>query len=85
MDKNVRSYVASCEACPQHKRRPVGQHGFLTPITLPATVFPTLGIGHIGPLPLSAAGNRFIIVAVDYLSKFVEVAAVPSLAATYVI
>lgn len=85
MYKSVRSYVASCEVCQQHKRRVGGQHGFLTPIKPPETIFHPLGIDHIGPLPMTAAGNRYIILAVDHLSKFVEVAAVPSLAASYVI
>lgn len=85
MDRSVRSYVASCKVCQQHKRRPGCQPGLLTPITPPETIFHTVGIDHIGPFPTSAAGNRYIIVAVDYLSRFIEVAAVPSLAASCVI
>ncbi|KAH9381843.1 hypothetical protein HPB48_016358 [Haemaphysalis longicornis] len=38
-----------------------------------------------GLFPPRPVGNRYIIVAVDYLSKYVEVAAVPSLAASHVI
>ena len=85
MERSVQLYVASCEVCQKHKRRPGCQHGLLTPITLPDTIFSTIGIDHVGPLPTTAAGNRYIIVAVDHLSKFVEVAAVPYLAAGFVI
>lgn len=57
----------------------------LSSIPPPETVFHTIRIDHVGPLPTMAGGNRYIIVAVDYLSKHVEVAAVPSLAASHVI
>uniref|UniRef100_A0A131YNJ2 Tick transposon n=1 Tax=Rhipicephalus appendiculatus TaxID=34631 RepID=A0A131YNJ2_RHIAP len=85
MERSVQSYVASCEVCQKHKRRPGCQPGLLTPIPLPDTIFNTIGIDHVGPLPTTTAGNRYIVVAVDHLSKFVEVAAVPSLAAGFVI
>lgn len=85
MESNVRSYVASCEVCQQYKRLPGCQPGLLTPIPLPETIFHTVGIDYIGPLPITTAGNRYIIVAVEYLSKYVEVAAVPSIAAGHLI
>lgn len=84
MSKSVRDYVASCEICQRHKRLPGCQPGLLTPIPPPATIFHTVGIDHVGPLPTTAAGNRYILIAVDHLSKFVEVATVPSLAPSYV-
>lgn len=39
----------------------------------------------VGTLSTIAAGNRYIAVAVDHLSKLVEVATVPCLAAGFVI
>lgn len=85
MQSNVRSYVASCEACQQFKRLPGCQPGLLTPVEIPEDIFHTVGIDYIGPLPTSTAENRYIIVAVDYLSKYVEATAVPSLAYTHLV
>ena len=39
--------------------------------------FEKVGIDLLGPFPLSRSGNRYIIVAVDYLTKWVETAALP--------
>ena len=37
-----------------------------------------VGLDHLGPFPMSKHGNRYLIVAVDYLTKWVEAKAVPS-------
>lgn len=55
------------------------------PIPLPEAIFDTVGTDHIGPLPTTAAGNRYNLVAIGYLSKFMEVTAVPSLATSFII
>lgn len=85
MHSQIRSYVASCEVCQRYKRIMGSHPDSLSPITPPEAVFNTIGMDHVGPLPTAADGNHYIIVAVDYLSKYVEVAAVPSVAASHVI
>ena len=40
--------------------------------------FERVGVDLLGPFPLSRAGNRHIIVAVDYLTKWVETEALPT-------
>lgn len=75
MHSQIRAYVASCEVCQQYKRITGSRPCLLTPIPTPETAFHTIGIDHVGPLPTTAGGNRYIIVALDYLSKYVEVAA----------
>nr|GEY44284.1 hypothetical protein [Tanacetum cinerariifolium] len=44
----------------------------------------TLGIDFMGPFP-SSRGNRYILVAVDYLSKWVEAKALPTIDARVVV
>ncbi|XP_077542557.1 uncharacterized protein LOC144155154 [Haemaphysalis longicornis] len=85
MHSQMPAYVASCEVCQQYKRIHGRQPGLLSPIPPPETVFHTIGIGHVGPLSTTAGGNRYIIVGVDYLPKYVEEVAGPSLAASPVI
>ncbi|CAM8923030.1 unnamed protein product [Rhodiola kirilowii] len=41
---------------------------------LPVEIFDVWGIDYMGPFP-SSFGNRFILVAVDYVSKWVEAVA----------
>ena len=43
--------------------------------------FERVGIDLLGPFPVSTAGNIHIIVAVDYLTKWCETKAVPTVTA----
>src|SRR2546430_17379755 len=40
--------------------------------------FYQIGIDFVGPLPLTSNGNKYIIVAMDYLTKWPEAQAVPN-------
>ncbi len=55
-------------------KRPVG---FLQCIQL-TRPFQKVGIDLLGPISLSNTGNKMIIVAVDYLTKWVELRAMPN-------
>ena len=46
-------------------------------VTQVGTPFERIGIDVLGPFPRSRNGNTNIIAAVDYLTKWVEVRAVP--------
>uniref|UniRef100_A0A5S6Q9H7 RNA-directed DNA polymerase n=1 Tax=Trichuris muris TaxID=70415 RepID=A0A5S6Q9H7_TRIMR len=51
--------------------------GLLQSIIPPSAPFEIWGIDHLGPFPFSRRGNRHVIVCVDYLTKWVELKAVP--------
>jgi hypothetical protein len=51
--------------------------GPLHPIP-PLGPFEKLGINLMGPLPMTRRGHRFIVVAIDYFTKFVKVRALKS-------
>lgn len=76
----VRKYIRSCAAC---QRRNTTPHttGPLQPLPCPARPFDRVGIDLYGPLPCTANGNRWIIVAVDHLTRYAETAALASAAA----
>ncbi|KFD60669.1 hypothetical protein M514_27178 [Trichuris suis] len=59
------------------KHRNVKPAGLLQTVAPPVAAFEVLGIDHLGPFPLSKRGNRHAIVCVDYLTKWVELKAVP--------
>jgi hypothetical protein len=74
---DVTNYVQSCPYCQGRKgvnKRPAG---FLQCIQV-ARPFQKVGIDLLGPFPLSNTGNKMIIVAVDYLKKWVELRAMPT-------
>lgn len=74
----VAKYVASCSLC-QHRKRPTSPPaGLLQPLPCPDAPFAVIGIDLYGPLPLSASGKRWVVTAVDHLTRYAETAALPS-------
>uniref|UniRef100_A0A3Q3W4I2 Integrase catalytic domain-containing protein n=1 Tax=Mola mola TaxID=94237 RepID=A0A3Q3W4I2_MOLML len=63
---DVRNYVISCAVCQVTKpsqRKPAGLMVYA-------------GVDYVGPLPRKPNGNAYILVFVDYFSKWIEVSAV---------
>ena len=85
MHKSVNAYVASCPFCQLYKSRGGPPEGKLCPIPPPKRVFQIWGLDHLGPFKETQNGKVHMIVAIDYLSKWVEAEAVPSTAAGPVI
>lgn len=50
----------------------------MQPLPCPMRPFDRIGIDLYGPLPCTAAGNRWVIVAVDHLTRYAETAALPA-------
>lgn len=72
MWKDVWNYVKECEICQKYKHDNTKSSGFLqnTQVTEAGH---TLGIDFIGPLPVSKKRNSYLLVIVDYFTKWVEV------------
>lgn len=74
----VRRFVRACTDC-QRRKSPVPKPaGPLQPLPCPVRPYERVGIDLYGPLPYSSSGNRWIIVAVDYLTRYAETAALPA-------
>jgi hypothetical protein len=76
MFKYAYSFVKSCDACQKSgniSRRNEMPQNYMLEVEL----FDVWGIDFMGPFP-SLNGNQYILVAVDYVSKWVEVVAVPT-------
>jgi hypothetical protein len=69
MYEDIRSYVRACDEC-QRRGRP-RKNQMLHPIPV-GSPFHQIGIDFVGPLPLTNQGNKYIIVAMDYLTKWPE-------------
>lgn len=70
----VKRYVSSCDSCNKHK---VGKHGKAEMRSIPVGgPWHRLGIDIVGPLPITAGGMEYILVFVDYLTKWSEAFAI---------
>jgi hypothetical protein len=77
MAEDIKHYIETCDNC-QRVGKPKKD-----PTVIPIKVtgpFEQIGIDFVGPLKISTKGNRYIIVATDYLTKWPE--AKPVTAAT---
>ena len=74
--KDARTYVLSCDRCQRTgnigRRNEMPQTGILE-----VELFDVWGLDFMGPFPPSY-GNLYILVAVDYVSKWVEAVALPN-------
>src|SRR3954469_23844 len=68
--KDIIEYVQSCKTC-QKRTRQKGQAP-LEPIKKIAHPFHQVGIDIMGPLPITLTGKRYIVVAIDHFTKWIE-------------
>ncbi len=68
------TWVSTCKQCIHHKRTKVT--GLLQPIHC-STPFETIGMDILSPFNPTHNGNRYIIVIVDYFTKWIRVFALP--------
>ena len=77
MAQDVLQYCRACIQCQTRKTIPNIPAGLMMYIQVDQP-FEKVGIDLLGPFPVSRYGNKYIIVAVDYLTKWVETAAIPN-------
>ncbi|UYV81700.1 hypothetical protein LAZ67_20002038, partial [Cordylochernes scorpioides] len=68
--RTVSQYIAHCKECQRRKGVPQKPPGLLVPIPPTTSSFQKIGIDYLGRFPISHTGNRWIIVATDYLTRF---------------
>lgn len=69
MDKTIRAYVSSCDACQRDKPSNTPSPGLAYPLDVPDSPWHSVSLDFVGPLPLTTSGFDFILVIVDRLSK----------------
>jgi hypothetical protein len=80
---SVKSYVKSCHFCQTFNSLvglPVGK---FRPVSPPREMFHTLGIDYLGPFKTTIRGNQYLIVCIDYLSRWMEARPVASTGIDY--
>ena len=73
IDKDVRSYISLCDNCQRRGKPQINEP--LHPIKV-GQPFSRIGIDVVGPLNETRRGNKYIITATDYLTKWPEARAV---------
>ena len=69
MYETIRQYVRSCDACQRRGKNKNKQYLHPIPTYSP---FHQIGIDIVGPLPKTSRGYKYIVVAIDYLTKWPE-------------
>ena len=77
--RNVEDYCRACPECQHTAPRPTVRNP-LIPMPLIEVPFDRLGLDIVGPLPKTSRGHRYVLVMVDYATRYPE--AVPLRAAT---
>ena len=75
MTSDVAEVLAACHDCNVEKPK---ISRYQHKLVRPGFAFHTVAIDVVGPLPASKSKNRFIIVAIDQLTKWVEAKAIPN-------
>ncbi|WJZ96647.1 hypothetical protein VitviT2T_015311 [Vitis vinifera] len=78
MKKDATAYVKKCDKCQRHAPIPHVPSKTLKPISSPWP-FAQWGMDIVGPLPATTAQKKFLLVATDYFSKWVEAEAYASI------
>ncbi|CAF3331006.1 unnamed protein product [Rotaria socialis] len=71
MRRDVEEYVRACKLCQQYKASNQKPGGLMSPIVVNEP-WNTVGIDLTGPLPKTRRGNIYILVVIDYFTKWVE-------------
>ena len=71
MKKDAAAYVKNCDKCQKHAPIPHMSSATLKSISSPWP-FAQWGMDIVGPLPAAPAQKKFLLVATDYFSKWVE-------------
>lgn len=76
LSSSVARYVGSCYPCQRRKLPTSAPAGPLQPLPCPSMPFEVVGVDLYGPLPVTSAGKRWIVTAVDHLTRYAETSSV---------
>uniref|UniRef100_A0A1B0GHP0 RNA-directed DNA polymerase n=2 Tax=Lutzomyia longipalpis TaxID=7200 RepID=A0A1B0GHP0_LUTLO len=74
--RDVRDFVATCQKCGEKKGPQRKTRGQLSPTAI-GCPFERIAVDITGPFPITTRGNRYILVAMDYFSKWPEILPIP--------
>ena len=72
MQREVQEYVKKCDQCQKFAPNIHQSGGVLNPLSSPWH-FAQWGLDIVGPFPKAAGNRRWLLVGIDYFTKWVEV------------
>ena len=78
MQKDAQTYVRACEKCQRFSNIIKQPSEELTPIAAP-WLFTQWGLDIMGPFPIAVRYLKFLIVGIDYFTKWVEAEALATI------
>ena len=78
MQKDAAEYVLKCEKCQTHAPLIHQPAGHLNPVSSPWP-FAQWGLDILGPFPRATGNRRFVLIAVDYFTKWAEAEALANI------
>lgn len=79
MHKDVAEYCSTCSVCQKAARKGGNDKAPLVSVPVVGTPFIKVAIDLVGPLTKSSKGNRYILVLVDYATRYPEAVAISSI------
>ena len=71
MEEDAKAYVKACDKCQRYSNIPRQPSEYLTPMVA-LWPFAQWGLDILGPLPMGIRQMKFLIVGIDYFTKWVE-------------
>ena len=85
MYSDIVNWVKSCVPCNQRKNPALKVRAQVTPMPVPSMPFERVSTDILGPLPQCVdTGNKYVLVFVDYFSKYIELIPLPDIKAATV-
>ena len=72
MAEDVKDYVAGCEYCGTRKSPRMPREPNQQPLPVVVNPFDRVAVDFVGPLPVTARGNKYCLVFVDYATRWPE-------------
>jgi hypothetical protein len=81
LPQDVKKFCQTCDTC---QRLNASRHlrGPLEVVQIPTAKWEQIGMDIAGPLPVTPSGNKYVLVVVDYLSRYPEAIPMPDQEAT---
>jgi len=70
MEEDIRTFVCTCDTCQKYKQD--RKDTTTGSAKIRPEPFAHIGLDIVGPLPITLQGHRYIIVAVDFFTKWIE-------------
>ena len=76
MRRDVEEYGRACKKCQETKTPPGKPEGRMQPIRPPTSPWELVGLDFLGPFPSTQKGNKYIVAAIDYHTRYLVAEAV---------